>query len=192
MDKTAVLKVDPDMIRCFPPASPGLEEDKVALPQSASPHLLAILFQHIGSRARQLFPVHFPINDRHETRAIDTPLRHSPQSMRHAQPMGTRVIEKNIIIGRQSHAIESRQLLRSLEIGRQDDLLLLPRPASGQENNHHQQAEPVDQPFHLPKIHTTSLLEITTSKIKVLYPIKRHFSYLRIQKKTRPYESIGL
>lgn len=166
MDKTAVLKINPDMIRCFPPASPSLKEDKVALPQSASPHLLAILFQHIGSRARQLFPVHFPINDRHETRAIDAPLRHSPQPMRHAQPMGTRVIEKNIIVGRQSHAIESRQLLRPLKIGRQDNLLLLPRPTSGQEENHHQKIKPIDQPFHLPKYELNHYQKLQPPKLR--------------------------
>lgn len=48
MDKMAVLKINPDMIRRFPTASTGPEEDQVSFPQSASAHLFTILFKHIG------------------------------------------------------------------------------------------------------------------------------------------------
>ena len=63
MDKTAVLKINPDMVRRFPTASTGPEEDQVSFPQSASAHLFTILFKHIGGLAGVKRPAQPPIYD---------------------------------------------------------------------------------------------------------------------------------
>lgn len=140
MDEPPVFQVNADVVWLALSSAPGPEKDEVALAQFSPSYPLAVMLQHVGSRTRELLAIDFPVNNRYKAGAIHPALRQSAHPMGDAKPVCACIVEVDIVVRRQSHAVKSREFLGSLEVGRKDYFFLPARTARA-ENACHQDGE---------------------------------------------------